>query len=54
MAWMLDDAERAHLFDLVAQPGRHRGCSSTTRHPARQPVRPELRNMLEAMSGVPA
>ena len=53
MAWMLDDAERAHLFDLVAPPTpprRHRPRDAR----AWQPVRPELRNMLEAMSGVPA
>jgi transcriptional regulator with XRE-family HTH domain len=51
-ALLLDDAERA-LFDLVRAVNAT-AAAQVTRRPARQPVRPELRNMLEAMSGVPA
>ena len=61
-ALRLDDAERAHLFDLVRTVNASTGNASaastvgarTPRRPARQLVRPELRNMLEAMGGVPA
>src|SRR5437868_5386077 len=53
-ALRLDDAERAHLFDLVRAANATAAAAQATRRPARQPVRPELRNMLEAMSGVPA
>ena len=56
-ALLLDDAERAHLFDLVravnaAAAGT--AAARAPRRPARQPVRPELLNMLRAMDGVPA
>ncbi|MFJ6214873.1 helix-turn-helix domain-containing protein [Streptomyces sp. NPDC092296] len=50
-ALRLDDAERAHLFDLVRAAD---ATARTPRHPARRALRPELWNMLEAMSGVPA
>ena len=50
-ALMLDDAERAHLFDLVRAANATAAAAQATR-PARLPARPELRNMLEAMSGV--
>ena len=53
-ALLLDDAERAHLFDLVRAANATAAEARAPRYPARQPVRPELRNMLEAMSGVPA
>jgi transcriptional regulator with XRE-family HTH domain len=55
-ALLLDDAERAHLFDLVraANATAAAAAAQATHRPVRQPVRPELRNMLEAMSGVPA
>ncbi len=53
-ALLLDDAERAHLFDLVRAVNAATAEARAPRRPARQPVRPELRNMLEAMSGVPA
>jgi transcriptional regulator with XRE-family HTH domain len=53
-ALLLDDAERAHLFDLVRAANATAAAAQAPRRPARQPVRPELRNMLEAMSGVPA
>ena len=52
-ALLLDDAERAHLFDLVRAANATAAAAQATRRPARQSVRPELRNMLEAMSGVP-
>ena len=56
-ALCLDDAERAHLFDLVRAANASTASAAAARtpgRPARQPVRPELRNMLEAMDGVPA
>ncbi|WP_042377703.1 helix-turn-helix transcriptional regulator [Streptacidiphilus melanogenes] len=56
-ALLLDDAERAHLFDLVRTANAAAGTAAqgrATRHPQRRPIRPELWNMLEAMSGVPA
>ncbi|WP_037606065.1 helix-turn-helix transcriptional regulator [Streptacidiphilus rugosus] len=55
-ALLLDDAERAHLFDLVRAANATAGTAAQSRAPRRQqrPVRPELWNMLEAMSGVPA
>ncbi|MFB8181291.1 helix-turn-helix transcriptional regulator [Streptomyces sp. NPDC055966] len=56
-ALLLDDAERAHLFDLVRAANATAstaGQGRVTRHPQRRPVRPELWNMLEAMNGVPA
>ena len=57
-ALRLDDAERAHLFDLVravnASTGNASAAARTPRRPARQLVRPQLRNMLESMDGVPA
>lgn len=54
---LLDDAERAHLFDLVRAANAAAGTAGpgrAPRHPQRRPVRPELWNMLEAMNGVPA
>lgn len=53
-ALMLDDAERAHLFDLVRAANASAAGARVPRRPARQTVRPELRNILEAMNGVPA
>jgi transcriptional regulator with XRE-family HTH domain len=53
-ALMLDDAEHAHLFDLVRAANATAAGARASRRPARQPVRPELRNILEAMNGVPA
>jgi transcriptional regulator with XRE-family HTH domain len=47
----LDDAERAHLFDLA------RATQSTTERPRRrepQKVRPSVQRMLDAMTGAPA
>ena len=53
-ALLRNDAERAHLLDLVRAANATAAAAQVPRRPARQPVRPELRNMLEAMSGVPA
>ena len=41
-ALLLDDAERAHLFNLV-RAANATAAAQATRRPARQPVRPELR-----------
>ncbi|MCX5208128.1 helix-turn-helix transcriptional regulator [Kitasatospora sp. NBC_00240] len=51
-ALLLDDAERAHLFDLV-RAANATGPAGAAR-PARQPVRPGLRNLVETISDVPA
>jgi transcriptional regulator with XRE-family HTH domain len=53
-ALLLDDAERAHLFDLVRTANATAAAARAPRHPARHTLRPELWNMLEAMNGVPA
>jgi hypothetical protein len=53
-ALLLDDAERAHLFDLVRAANATAAAARAPLRPARPPVRPELRDMLDAMSGVPA
>jgi transcriptional regulator with XRE-family HTH domain len=50
-ALQLDDAERAHLFDLVrtastARPARRR--------PTQERVRPNVQRILDAMTGLPA
>jgi transcriptional regulator with XRE-family HTH domain len=50
-ALLREDAERAYLFDLVRAANATAAAQPT--RPARPPVRPELRNMLEAMSGRP-
>ncbi|WP_034264910.1 helix-turn-helix domain-containing protein [Actinospica robiniae] len=50
----LDDAERAHLFDLVRAANATAAAAHTPTRPARQPLRPQLRTMVEAMAGVPA
>jgi transcriptional regulator with XRE-family HTH domain len=46
-ALRLDDAERAHVFDL-SRPVRRRRASPTER------VRPEVRRLLDALHGLPA
>jgi transcriptional regulator with XRE-family HTH domain len=53
-ALQLDDVEHAHLFDLVRAANATTAAVRAPRRPARQPVRAQLRNMLEAMDGVPA
>src|SRR6266540_332903 len=50
-ALQLDDAERAHLFDLA------RAANTSTprrRRRAKQQIRPTVQRMLDAMSAVPA
>jgi transcriptional regulator with XRE-family HTH domain len=50
-ALQLDEAERAHLFDLV------RAARPTTERPRRRPsqtLRPSVQRMLDAMTGAPA
>jgi transcriptional regulator with XRE-family HTH domain len=50
-ALQLDEAERAHLFDLAraAQPA-----APARRRPAKQRVRPGVQRILDAMTGAPA
>jgi transcriptional regulator with XRE-family HTH domain len=52
-ALRLDDAERAHLFDLAraAQPA---GAARPHRRQARQPVRPDVQWTLDAITGAAA
>jgi transcriptional regulator with XRE-family HTH domain len=51
-ALRLNDAERAHLFDLAhaAQPTS----SPRRRRPAKQPIRPSVRHILDAITGAAA
>ena len=50
-ALQLDDAERAHLFDLAraAQP-----TTPARRHPRKERIRPSVQRMLDAITGAPA
>jgi transcriptional regulator with XRE-family HTH domain len=50
-ALQLDEAERAHLFDLVRAAGTTR---TTRRQPVQERVRPVVQRILDSMSGVPA
>jgi transcriptional regulator with XRE-family HTH domain len=50
-ALQLDEAERAHLFDLARAANTTQG---TRRRPAPQRVRPGVQRMLDAMTGAPA
>jgi transcriptional regulator with XRE-family HTH domain len=50
-ALQLDEPERAHLFDLAR--GAH-AVPRTRRRPAKQPVRPSVQRMLDAITGAPA
>jgi len=50
-ALQLDEAERAHLFDL----GRAAGTTTRTRRrPTKQRVRPSVQHLLDAITGAPA
>ena len=49
-ALQLDEAERAHLFDLVRAAGTTR---TTRRQPAQERVRPVVQRILDSMPGVP-
>jgi transcriptional regulator with XRE-family HTH domain len=50
-ALQLDEAERAHLLDLIRTAGT---AHPTRRRPARQRVRPTVQRVLDSMSGTPA
>jgi transcriptional regulator with XRE-family HTH domain len=50
-ALQLDEAERAHLEDLLRTAGSTR---PPRRRPARQPVRPTVQRILDSMAGAPA
>ena len=50
-ALQLDDAERAHLFDLARVAGP---AMRTRRRPAQQRIRPSVQRILDAMTGAPA
>jgi transcriptional regulator with XRE-family HTH domain len=50
-ALALDEAERAHLFDLARAAGP---AARTRRHPKQQQVRPSVQRILDAMTGAPA
>jgi transcriptional regulator with XRE-family HTH domain len=50
-ALQLDEAERAHLFDLVRSANRSR---PTRARPTQDRVRPPVQRILDAMVGVPA
>jgi transcriptional regulator with XRE-family HTH domain len=52
-ALQLDEAERAHLFDLVHTNTRSSPAGKPTR-PARQLVRPSVQRIVDAMTGTPA
>lgn len=57
-ALQLDDAERAHLFDLAHSANTSRTSAGTRSakppRPARDPVRPNVRSILAGMTGTPA
>jgi transcriptional regulator with XRE-family HTH domain len=50
-ALQLDDAERAHLFDLARSA---QTTASPRRRPSKQRVRPSVQRILDAMTGAPA
>jgi hypothetical protein len=50
-ALQLDDAERAHLFDLARTSG---STPRRRRRPPTQPVRPSVQRMLDAITAAPA
>ena len=50
-ALQLDEAERAHLFDLVRAANRNR---PTVHGPTQERVRPTIQRILDSMVGVPA
>ena len=50
-ALQLDDAERAHLIDLVRAANASK---PTRRRPTQQRVRPSVQRILDSMTGVPA
>ena len=52
-ALRLDEAEHAHLFDLV-HTASSSGAARAPRRPARQQVRPSIQRILDSMSTTPA
>jgi transcriptional regulator with XRE-family HTH domain len=50
-ALQLDEAERAHLFDLARAAGT---TARTRRRPTKQRVRPSVQQVLDAITGAPA
>ena len=50
-ALQLDDAERAHLLDLIRTAASTR---RPRRRPAPQPVRPAVQRIIDSMTGTPA
>jgi transcriptional regulator with XRE-family HTH domain len=50
-ALQLDEAERAHLFDLARAAGT---TAKTRRRPTKQRVRPSIQHLLDAITGAPA
>jgi transcriptional regulator with XRE-family HTH domain len=50
-ALQLDEAERAHLFDLARAAGT---TARTRRRPTKQRVRPSVQHLLDAITGAPA
>ena len=50
----LDDAERAHLFDLARAANSSIASASARRRPSAQKIRPGVQRILEAMTGAPA
>jgi transcriptional regulator with XRE-family HTH domain len=53
-ALLLDEAERAHLFDLARAANTTVTAARTRRRPVRQQVRPGVQRVLDAMSTAPA
>lgn len=53
-ALQLNEAERAHLYDLARAANAKRGAASARRRPARRRVRAAVRHVLDAMVGAPA
>jgi transcriptional regulator with XRE-family HTH domain len=50
-ALQLDEAERAHLFDLARAAGT---TAKTRRRPTKERVRPSVQHLLDAITGAPA
>jgi transcriptional regulator with XRE-family HTH domain len=53
-ALQLDDAERAHLFDLIRAANASTGAMSPGRRLSRQQVRPSVQRILDSMTATPA
>jgi len=53
-ALQMDDAERAHLFDLARAAGPAPRARRRTSRPDTAALRPHLQHLLDAMSGAPA